>query len=419
VEMNKKNLIRIFGGVALCIFLYWLLSDLERLGAFFDNVENILSPFITGAVVAFILNVPMRGIEKWFKKMKNSSARRALSIVITMVLVILALTGVVYLLVPQLTETIQTLIDTLPGFLNRCVKYVEEYLNEHPELLQWVNENTDFTNINWSDLIQKAVSWISGSLDAIINGAFYTVINLGTGIFNAVVSLVFALYCLARKEILARQGRKIAYAVLPEKAADEIVRILRMGNTTFSNFISGQVLEAFILGMMFVVAMSIFRMPYVLLVSVIISVTALIPIVGAFAGCILGAFFILVNDPVQAFWFVILFLVLQQIEGNLIYPRVVGTSIGLPGMWVLLAIAVGGSLMGVGGMLLMIPFSSVLYALAREYTDKWLEKKGIDKKKLQDQPPVLRSGFKQKRIKDREYKRKQKKAQNQQQEKKE
>ncbi len=419
MEINKKNLIRIFGGVALCIVLYWLLSDLERLGAFFDNVGNILSPFITGAVVAFILNVPMRGIEKWFKKMKNSSARRALSIVITMVLVILALTGVVYLLVPQLTETIQTLIDTLPGFLNRCVEYVEKYLNEHPELLQWVNENTDFTNINWSDLIQKAVSWISGSLDAIINGAFYTVINLGTGIFNAVVSLVFALYCLARKEILARQGRKIAYAVLPEKAADEIVRILRMGNTTFSNFISGQVLEAFILGMMFVVAMSIFRMPYVLLVSVIISVTALIPIVGAFAGCIIGGFFILVNNPVQAFWFVILFLVLQQIEGNLIYPRVVGTSIGLPGMWVLLAIAVGGSLMGVGGMLLMIPFSSVLYALAREYTDKWLEKKGIDKKKLQDQPPVLRSGFKQKRIKDREYKRKQKKAQNQQQEKKE
>lgn len=419
MERNKKDLIKIFGGVALCIVLYWVLSDFARLATFFDNVENILSPFVVGAVIAFILNVPMRAIEKWFKKMKSSAARRALSIVITMVLVLLALTGVVYLLVPQLTETIQTLIDTLPGFLNRCVEGVTKYLNEHPELLQWVNENTDFTNINWSDLIQKAVSWISGSLDAIINGAFSTVINLGTGIFNAVVSLVFALYCLARKEILARQGRKIAYAVLPEKAADEIVRILRMGNTTFSNFISGQVLEAFILGMMFVVSMSIFRMPYVLLVSVIISITALVPIVGAFAGCIIGAFFILVNDPVQAFWFVVLFLVLQQIEGNLIYPRVVGTSIGLPGMWVLLAIAVGGSLMGVGGMLLMIPFSSVLYALAREYTDKRLEKKGIDKKKLQDQPPVLRSGFKQKRIKDREYKRKQKKAQSQQQEKKE
>ena len=175
-----------------------------------------------------------------------------------------------------------------------------------------------------------------------------------------------------------------------------------MTNSTFSNFISGQCLEALILGVMFAVAMSIFKMPYMPLVSVIIAVTALVPIVGAFVGCVVGGFFILVQNPTMAFWFVVLFLVLQQIEGNLIYPRVVGSSVGLPGMWVLVAVAFGGDLMGVGGMLLMIPLSSVLYALAREITDKRLAQRQISSNKLMDQPPELKSNFKEKREKSKE-----------------
>lgn len=274
-----------------------------------------------------------------------------------------------------------------------------KFLNDNPELMEWLYENTDFQKIDWAGLIEKGVSWVSASLDTIVNGALSTAVTLGNGVLNSVISLVFALYCLARKEILARQGRRILYSILPEKYSDETVRILRMANSTFSNFISGQCLEALILGAMFAVSMSIFRMPYMPLVSVVIAITALVPIVGAFAGCALGAFFILVNDPVLAFWFVIMFLILQQIEGNLIYPRVVGTSVGLPGMWVLLAVAVGGDLMGVGGMLMMIPLASVLYALVREYTNKRLERLQIDEQKLKNQPPELKSGFKEKREK--------------------
>ena len=238
----------------------------------------------------------------------------------------------------------------------------------------------------------------------VLDGLFTAVIDFSTGIFNAVVSFVFAIYCLARKEILARQGRQILYSVFPEKVSDEVIRILRMTNVTFSNFISGQSLEAVILGAMFAVSMTIFRMPFMPLVSVIISITALVPIVGAFVGCVLGAFFILVQDPVLAFTFVIMFLVLQQIEGNLIYPRVVGTSIGLPGMWVLLAVAVGGDLMGIGGMLVMIPLSSVLYALTREFTQKRLAAKHIPAEKLQAQPPEITSKFKESRKKKKEEK---------------
>lgn len=409
MELKKKTLYSIFLGAAGCIVLYWLLHETERVASVFRAGWAILSPFVVGAAIAFILNVPMRAIERVFGKIQKPGLRRGLAILCTMVIVALVLAGVIYLLLPQLVQTVESLIASLPGFLERVQKFANDYLSDHPELMQWLTENTDFAAINWSDLIQKAVSLVTNSISTIVDGTISAVVSLGTGIFNAVLSFVFALYCLGRKEILARQGRRILYAFLPEKAGDEIIRILRMTNSTFSNFISGQGLEAVILGMMFAVCMSIFGMPYMPLVSVVISVTAMVPIVGAFAGCAVGAFFILVHDPMMAVWFVVMFLVLQQIEGNLIYPKVVGTSIGLPGMWVLVAVAVGGSLMGVGGMLLMIPLASVLYALLREITDKRLAERKISSYKLQAQPLVLRSGFKQNQINRREKKRKQKK----------
>ena len=316
--------------------------------------------------------------------------------------------GVFYLLIPQIISTVESLVATLPDFINRVYNQTMGFLNDNPEVMEWLSENTDFENLDLAGLIQKLVSFISNSLTSIADKMFQLVIGLSTGIFNSVLSFVFALYCLARKEILARQGRRLLYAIVPEKIADEVVRILRMSNSTFSNFISGQCLEAVILGLMFTVCMTIFGMPYMPLVSVTIAVTALVPIVGAFVGCIVGAFFILIDSPILAFWFVIMFLILQQIEGNLIYPRVVGTSIGLPGMWVLVAVAVGGDLMGVAGMLLMIPLASVLYALAREFTDKRLAAKGIEQEKLQAQLPILKSEFKEKRKKTKEKREKKK-----------
>ena len=399
MELNKKTIRRIFLGIVGCILLYWVLSEPERITNILSTIKNILSPFIVGAVLAFVLNVPMRAIEKLLRGIKKPGLRRALAIVLTLIAVLLVLTGAAYLLAPQIAETVETLVSKLPGFFGGLYDDAVKHLENNPELMEWLSNNTAFESINWSELIQKAVSWISGSLNNIVDLTITTVVGLGTGIFNAVLSIVFGLYCLSRKEILARQGRRLLYAFLPERTGDEIVRILRMSNTTFSNFISGQCLEALILGVMFAISMAIFKMPYIPLISVIIAITALVPIVGAFAGCAVGAFFILVDDPLLAVWFVVLFLVLQQIEGNLIYPKVVGSSIGLPGMWVLLAVAVGGSISGVGGMLLMIPLMSVLYALVREVTNNRLKRKGIPAEKLQDQPPVLRSQFRENRQK--------------------
>lgn len=409
MEINKKTLRTIFFGAAGCIILYWLLHETERLATVLKVVGRVLSPFLIGSAIAFILNVPMRGIERILKGIKKAGLRRVLAIVLTLLAVALVLFAVVQLLIPQVVMTVESIVAELPGFFNRVKEMIMNFLNNNPQVWEWLKQYTDFESLDWSKMIQEAVSIVGNSATVIINGIIAAVGSVSNGIFNAVLSFVFAIYCLSRKEILARQGRRILYSFLPEKVGDETIRILRLTNSTFSNFISGQCLEAVILGCMFAVCMTIFGFPYMPLVSVIIAVTALVPIVGAFVGCILGALFILVVNPVQAFWFVIMFLLLQQIEGNLIYPRVVGTSIGLPGMWVLVAVAVGGDLMGIGGMLLMIPVTSVAYALLRELTNKRLEAKGIDRAKLQDQPMEITSKLREKRKVFKE-KRKQKDA---------
>ena len=398
MELNKKTMRNIFLVVAGCIVLYWALHETERMASVFTTVWTLFSPFIIGAAVAFVLNVPMRAIERGLKGIKKDGARRAVAILLTVLAIILVLTGVVYLVIPQVVATVESLVAEIPAFINRVIDFGRSWLAKNPELMEWLYEYTDFGPTDWTALLNQIltefgdkVAGLLNQLTSVVEKAFSTLISFGAGVFNAILSLVFALYCLARKEILARQGRRLLYAFFPEKFCDETVRILRMTNSTFSNFISGQCLEAVILGVMFVISMSIFGMPYMPLVSVIICITALVPIVGAFVGCGLGAFFILVDDPLMALWFVVMFLVLQQIEGNLIYPRVVGTSIGLPGMWVLVAVAVGGDLMGVGGMLLMIPVASVLYALLGEISARRLALKGIPREKLVEQPPQLKS----------------------------
>ena len=197
------------------------------------------------------------------------------------------------------------------------------------------------------------------------------------------IGLIFAMYLLVCKETLTRQAKMLLYAWTPAEKADKAVEVARLTNRTFSKFLSGQCLEACILGGLFAVGMLLCRMPYVTLVSVLVAVTALIPVFGAFIGCVVGAFLILVQNPMQAVWFVVLFLCIQQIEGNLIYPRVVGNSVGLPGIWVLMAVTVGGSAMGVVGMLVMIPACSVAYSLLRTATRRKLRQKGVDREKYQ------------------------------------
>lgn len=402
MEINKKLLTRVFFGVAGCIVLYWLLNETERVKSVLDMVINVLSPFIFGGVLAFILNVPMRSIENSIlRKINNEKLKRILAVVLTFVALLLVISLVFWLLIPQIIDTVNSLVPNLYNFAVKTQDFATEFLNDNPKLVEWLNNNTDFETINWATLVNNALSKLGDIVSTVFSGAIVAISGIFSGIFDAVIAIVFCVYCLFQKETLARQGRKLLYAFMKEKTADGIIRVLRLTNSTFSNFLSGQCVEVCILGALFAVFMAIFRMPYIPLICVVISVTAFIPIVGAWTGCILGTFLILVENPMMALWFVVMFLILQQIENSMIYPRVVGTSVGLSGMWVLLAVGIGGDLMGVIGMFLMIPLVSVMYSLVQELTNKKLATSTVDAEKLQPQPPVLNSKFKENREKRR------------------
>lgn len=395
LEFNKKSLKKIFFIVAAAIILYWLLNETERVKTVYGVIKSIFSPFVLGAALAFVLNVPMRLFEKLLKFVKHEKFRRILAIVLTLIAFLLVVGAVSVLLTFAIIDAYNALESKL-----RDYEFLNAFVSRLQPILALDLDGFDLHNFGFSEVVtvlEQVLDKIGSSLSAIVSGAFFTVGKIGTAVVNFVIAIVFALYCLGQKETLARQGRKLLYAFCPEKFADETVRILRLSNTTFSNFLSGQCIEVCILGAMFAVTMAIFKMPFVALISILIAITAFIPIVGAFAGCIIGAFLILMknpDNPMQAVIFVIMFLVLQQIEGNLIYPRVVGNSVGLSGMWVLLAIAIGGKLFGIVGMFLMIPFASVLYTILQEKTKGRLSSREIDPDKLMVHPPELRSNMK-------------------------
>ena len=397
-EFDKKTLRRVFLGVFGCIVLYWLLHETERVKNFIGAVSGVIAPFVFGGVLAFILNVPMRAIEgSLLKKTPNRVWKRVLSVALTILAMLLVIAMVFWLLIPQIIETVNALIPSLSAFFGKAQTKVTEFLSENPQLLEWLEENTDFESVSWASMVEKAFNVFGNSVSTILSSAISAIGGVFSAVFNCMVGVVFSIYCLFQKETLARQGRKLLYAFTKEKTADTIVRFMRLTNATFSNFLSGQCVEVCILGTLFAICMTIFRMPYVPLISVLIAITAFIPIIGAWVGCIVGTFLIFVQDPMLAVLFVIMFCVLQFVENNLIYPRVVGTSVGLSGMWVLVAVAIGGDLMGVIGMFLMIPVVSVLYTLIREITNKKLSELSVDAEKLQPQPPELTSKRKERR----------------------
>ena len=400
--IDKKTLRKIFVLIAGCIAFGWLLLDTARASAVFTYIWKLVSPFVVGAGIAFIFNVPMRSIENQLEGMRKPGLRRTLAILLTIFSLVLVIMFVVELLVPQIKITVAALAERIPAFLEKSAAKLMVLMEEYPGLEEWARNTfklEQLEQLDWTNILKSGLKVVGDSVTSLMGGAVSVIGSVTTSIVNTVISIVFAIYCLGRKEILARQGRRLLYSLVSEKHADETIRVFRLTNVTFSNFISGQCLEAVILGGLFAIAMAVFKMPYIPLVSVVIAVTALIPVVGAFVGCVVGAFFILVNDPLQAVTFVAMFLVIQQLENNLIYPRVVGTSIGLPGMWVLVAVTIGGELMGVAGMLVMIPLASVLYSLAREFTNRRLAERNIPAEKLQDQPAVIKSHFQENREK--------------------
>lgn len=376
-DQIKQRLLVVCGGVAF----FCALQNLPVLVVLLGWVFSVLSPFLVGGAIAFILNVPMRAIESLLPSGKRWNAlRRPLALVLTLA----AMTGVVTLAVgvisPGVGEAVRSLAAQIPKAIQRLESQMAVLESWLPQLEALLGE----VSFDWKALSEKAITLVRDWGGGLVSSGGVLIGGVVSGVSIFVIGLIFSFYVLLQKERLSRQGRQVLYALLPEPWADQALRVLRLSNRTFSSFLSGQCVEAVILGSLFVVAMTIFRMPYALLVGVLIALTALIPVVGAFIGCIVGALLIAVTNPWQALWFIALFLVIQQIEGNLIYPHVVGNSVGLPSIWVLAAVTLGGKLMGVAGMLFFIPLCSVFYTLFRGFVKARLKARKVPAKKWRD-----------------------------------
>lgn len=329
----------------------------------------ILKPFIYGGIIAFVLNIPMNFIEKrllnkWHRK-GAEQMKRPVSIVLSILFILLVLGLVIGTIVPHLAKTVVELGNKIPPFVDSAMEQLTDLAVKYPQIADNV-ERLQNIKVDWNAVMDYAVPFLKTGATNMLASTVVVAGNIIGGTLNFFIGFIFAVYILAAKETLANQGKRILSAYLKKHHKKKVLHVLSLLNRNFSNFVSVQCLEAVILGTLFVISMTILRLPYALMIGVLIAFTALIPIVGAFIGCVAGAFLILVDSPIKAVVFVVLFIVLQQIEGNLIYPRVVGNKVGLPAIWVLMAVSVGGSLFGIPGMLVFIPLVSTFYVLLRD-----------------------------------------------------
>ncbi len=376
-DQIKQRLLVVCGGIAF----YCALQNLPAVAGALGWVLGVLSPFLVGGAIAFVLNVPMRAIEARIPIGKRGGVlRRPLALLLTLAAVAGVLTLVACVVAPGIGDAVSSIAEQLPEAARRA----QEQLAKLEALLPQLQDLVGNIEFDWGAISRKAVALLQDWGSGLVSSGGVVIGGVVNGVSTFVIGLIFSFYILLQKERLGRQARQAIYALFPERWADEALSVLSLASRTFSSFLSGQCVEAVILGSLFVVSMTVLRMPYALLVGVLISVTALIPIVGAFIGCIVGALLIAVTNPWQALAFIALFLVIQQLEGNLIYPHVVGNSVGLPSIWVLGAVTLGGKLMGVAGMLFFIPLCSVLYALFRDFVKRRLKEKKVPPKKWRE-----------------------------------
>ena len=366
----------------LIVFTALLVVALWKFDVVLDvlkTIGQIIFPFILGGAIVFVINVPMSFLEKKIfenVKKENKTARklaRPVSLLLTIVLVVGVIALVMIGVIPQLTKTMGSLMINITDFIPQIKIWIRDFFHDNREIMNLVDQ----VQFNPDQAIRWGISLLGNGAGNMMNTTVSAVGSVVSGLATFFIAFSFACYVLFQKEKLHVQIRKVLFAFLPKQKADAFLKVCSLTYRTFANFLTGQCLEAVILGCMFVVTLSILRMPYALLIGVLIAFTALIPIFGAFIGCAVGSFLIFMVSPKQAIIFIIVFLVLQQIEGTLIYPHDVGESVGLPSIWVLAAVTIGGNLMGIVGMLVFIPLLSVVYTIFRKVVYQRLKKRHI------------------------------------------
>lgn len=381
MNLNKENMRKLRELILFTVIILIALWNYRLLFEWAGAAFRIILPFLLGGGIAFILNIPMSFLEEKIfgnrhlkdKKIVKKLAR-PVSLILTLAIVIGVVVLVMFVVIPELTRTVISLGRTIQTFIPEAQQFLEKLFTDNKEIQAWLSN----LNLDVGRLTDTVMSFFQNSAGNVLNSTMSAIGSIVSGVTTFVIAFVFSCYVLLQKEKLNVQVKKVVYAFFPEKRAEWMFEVGSLASKAFSSFFTGQCVEALILGCMFFIVMSILNMPYTMLVSVLIAFTALIPIFGAFIGCFVGAFLILMVDPMQMVVFVVTFLILQQIEGNLIYPKVVGSSVGLPSIWVLAAVTIGGSLMGIVGMLIFIPIVSVVYTLFRASVYKHLKRKHRD-----------------------------------------
>jgi len=367
---NKEDIKRIIILLVIALVGYLAITHINYIILVITKLLDALLPFIIGGILAFILNIPMKKIESLLERMqknkKNKIPKRGISIGISLILFFIILTFIILELVPDLISNIEALIKSIPSVISDIENFALKLTKDYPEIQKQIKALfLDTTNLN---------GILMSVLNYIINSSISFVTSFVNSVFTIFTALVFAVYMLSQKEYLIEGTKKTLNAYIGKKRTNKVLSIGTLCNKTFSKFVSGQCLESVILGLIFFVILSIFRFPYPLLISVLISITSLIPFFGAFIAMVIGVILIATQSFTQALIFVALFLIIQQIENNLIYPKVVGKSVGLSPIWTLLAITVGGSLFGIIGMIIGLPIASILYAIIKKDVNNRLTK---------------------------------------------
>lgn len=371
LEKNKKTIIELIIFTVVIIFAF---VNIEALWSFITYIIKIFMPFIIGVMIAFVLNVLLNVVEnKLFKKLNEKNGKvwkkikRPTSLITTFIIIIALIAFILGLLIPQLQNTATIFTENFDSYKKESIKILDKIGIDDKDI--------KVLNKNIEKIKGEVTSYVGDNKQEIVQTTFGVASSVVGTITSLVLGIVFAIYILLKKEDLARQSRKVLKAYLPEKKEKRIREIANLSNKTFGNFISGQCLEALIIGVLCFIGMFILQIPYASTISVLVGFTALIPVFGAFIGTVIGAFLILMVDPTKAIIFIIFILILQQLEGNLIYPKVVGKSVGLPGIWVMVAVTVGASIAGVLGMLLSVPICSVLYSILKTDVNNRIDQK--------------------------------------------
>lgn len=375
---NRKNWHYLIGGALLLLLLKYS-DSIFQIGQLF---LSILVPMFIGCAIAYVLNVLVVKVETLpilKKSIIPGSYKRLISVLGAIVMFLLVIIMVVQIVLPQLVEAFGVVLKGIPPMLEQTAAWLATQKLPVPELQQWLSD----LNINWPQLVQKAITYLSSGVSNLFSATVTALGSIGGIVMQMVVSFIFALYLLFGKEKLGYQFGSLMEVYLRESTTNRLLYALNIAHDTFTKFIVGQCTEAVIIGVLCTLGMMLFRFPYATMIGTLIGATALLPIVGAYLGAAIGAFMILTVNPLQAVAFLVFIVVLQQLEGNLIYPRVVGSSIGLPGIWVLVAVTVGGGIGGIVGMLLAVPTAATVYKLLKQ--DVVQRKQRIDRKKSSNQ----------------------------------